>query len=268
MDKPKGFEITGFWELLVEWDVLAAASFSCLDGFGPIAKKEKIAETPASVTYQLLSRGDSSNLGTVEIRKLRTGVSQIHITGVPLGAERLQNIGPTSQELQGKPRDVIREAWRNRRLKEEERRNMLKDLQRIAIQAYFSRLQQENIWPDSLKIPQTLEDSETSQKEANITKLPSDITAAGIDALSLDNSALRKGPYRDFSADKAREFLKAIVELSRNRQGHNKLRLKDITTKTYSSDSVVSNHFRVLYRMGLRTVDGIPLPYKPRKATE
>jgi hypothetical protein len=103
--------------------------------------------------------------------------------------------------------------------------------------------------------------------QVGAAELPSDITFAEIDTLSFDIYKM-KNLYRDFSEDKAREILKAIPEISKKLRKNEKLRAGKIADNKFISLSLVSNHYRALYTMGLRTVEGIPLPYKPRNSTK
>ena len=106
-------------------------------------------------------------------------------------------------------------------------------------------------------------DAEESEKPNGT--LPSDIKSAKIDSLAFNMSRMKKH-YRDFSEDKARDCLKLIPELSKQLGKNRKLKSTAIARKLFIDVSVVSNHFRALYREGLRTVDSIPLPYKPNKS--
>jgi hypothetical protein len=68
-------------EILVEWDILAAASHSCLAGRASgFIEREVILQTPASMTWRLWTK-DLGEFGTFEVRKIRAGVSQIHFSG-------------------------------------------------------------------------------------------------------------------------------------------------------------------------------------------
>jgi hypothetical protein len=169
-----GFDISGFWEVPVDWDILAAASDSCLNGFGGIAKHDNFSPTSASIIYNLHLIIDSSDLGTVEIRKLRTGLSLISISGVPLDAESLPDWDKPLQELQGKPREIILEALRERDRKLQKRRAQLKDTQAIVIKAYFARLRQENIWPNAPEEVQSIQagQGEMTKTETDQANLP------------------------------------------------------------------------------------------------
>lgn len=140
------FEKTGIWELPVEWDVLAAASESCLDGFAGTASHEIIRQTPASVIFGLKTVDDGSDLGTVEIKKIRAGFSELHIRGIPLGAEKWPEWEKIHKNLHGQPSEVIRAALQEKDQKLRQRRDELKKIQNITIGAYFERLKQERIW--------------------------------------------------------------------------------------------------------------------------
>jgi DNA-binding transcriptional ArsR family regulator len=98
-------------------------------------------------------------------------------------------------------------------------------------------------------------------------ELPDNIRMTDIDVLIFDVATARE-LYRDFSDDRAREILRAIPEVSKALRRTQRLKAQMIASHVYVSLSSVSNHFRVLYTMGLRTVEGIPLPYKPRKSTK
>ena len=62
-----GFDISGIFILPVDWDVLASASNSCLDGHGftGSVNKEIVNNLAASVTYRIW-QDDLGELGTVE----------------------------------------------------------------------------------------------------------------------------------------------------------------------------------------------------------
>jgi len=79
-----GFDISGGFEIPVEWDVLEAHSEKCLNGFAPnYVDKEVIKQKSVSTTYRIWQE-DLGELGTVEIIKLRDGFSEIVISGVPM----------------------------------------------------------------------------------------------------------------------------------------------------------------------------------------
>ena len=83
-----GFDTSGYFEIPVEWDILVSASDTCLDGYAPgFVEKEVVKQLPASITYRIW-QNELGELGTVEIRKLRSGISQIYISGVPLKFRR------------------------------------------------------------------------------------------------------------------------------------------------------------------------------------
>jgi hypothetical protein len=124
------------YQIPVEWDVLAAASDSCLAGYAPgFVNYQVIKQTPASATYRLW-QDELGELGTVEIRKLRVGLSEIHFSGLPLLAE------------ESKQQRVRKEAH-------------LKDVQK----AYFNRLEQEQIWKESATVDKDSENDSDGLKE-------------------------------------------------------------------------------------------------------
>jgi hypothetical protein len=120
-----------------------------------------------------------------------------------------------------------------------------------------------SLYPD----PEKQELSAPTDSNTGKAELPPNITSAEIDTLPFDVDRMRK-VYRDFSEDKAREILKAIPKESKKLQRNEKLRSGVIAKNLFTTPSPVSNHLRALYTMGLRTVDGIPLPYKPRNPTK
>jgi len=153
----KGHELKAIWAVPVDWDVLVSASHSCIDGYAPgFVNKEIINQLPASIKYRIWQR-ELGELGTIEIRKLRVGFSQIEASGIPMGAERLPNWEQTAKELQGKSREMINKALKNKKQQEQERRERLKDHQGKVISAYFNRLIQEvEIWKPNYPPPYIL----------------------------------------------------------------------------------------------------------------
>ena len=262
-----GFDISGFWELPVDWDILVAASDSYLRD-GPIAKGKIINQTPASVSYGLSLPEDSSDLGYVRIRKLRAGLSELYITGVPLGAEKINTKSDQElrDEMEGQEpqviRDAIHEKWRQDNQKREKRRAKILNIQAMVINGYFGVLKRENIWP----VEQDERPKETIVKQKG-GNLPSSITSAEIDHLRFDVAEM-KGLFQDFTAARAYEILKAVPaawnkyqsELSPGQWGP-----KWIGEQSICPPATVSNYLRVLHHKGLRTIDGIEIPHRTKR---
>ena len=166
-----GFDISGIFTLPIDWDVLASASDSCLDGHGftGYVNKKIVNKLAASVTYRIW-QDDLGELGTVEIRKLRDGLSQIEISGVDMNAVDTARMWlKDSEEWETKvndaigriPRDetdetlgfprheVIKEYVRVSNDRDRARARILakqKNHQADVIRGYASRLLQEPIW--------------------------------------------------------------------------------------------------------------------------
>ncbi len=158
-------EIHGVFQVPIDWDVLVAASHSCLDGYARgFVEKEIINQLPGNIIYRIWQQ-DLGELGTIEIRKLRAGLSQIKPSGIPLGVEQINTKSDEvyREELRGqgltpeKVREAVHEKWRQNREQKEKRREQLKDHQAKVISAYFSRLIQEvEIWSPNFPPPYML----------------------------------------------------------------------------------------------------------------
>lgn len=106
-------------EIEVEWDILSAASHSCLAGRARgFIEREIIQQTPASITWRLWMK-DLGEFGTFEIRKIRAGWSNIHFSGIG----HFIATGLSNDQIE------IKKQHMNR-----------------VIQSYFSALSQENIF--------------------------------------------------------------------------------------------------------------------------
>jgi len=104
-------------EFPIEWDVLVSVSESCLKGrIAGFIEQEEIRRLPASITWRLWTH-DLGEYGTVEITKLRPGVSKVVFSG--LGSTLLLT---------------------------EEQRDAKKRQMRDVIDSYIFMLHQENIW--------------------------------------------------------------------------------------------------------------------------
>jgi len=150
-------DIRGIWKLQIVWGILTSVSEKCLDGYVPKMlplpgitawiEKEIVKQLPAkSITYRLWS-DRWGEVGEMEITKLRASLSQVHFSGVPLGAERLSFSEEEDQALQGKPQEVILAALDDKRQREKARREQLEKHQSEVVKAYFNRLGEMGIWP-------------------------------------------------------------------------------------------------------------------------
>jgi len=95
--------------------------------------------------------------------------------------------------------------------------------------------------------------------------LPSNIKSKNINTLNFGKSC--KELYRDFSEDHAYEILRAIPGAWQEHQSElpaGSWGPRWVEKKLYISVGTISNHLRVLYKLGARKVDGIKLPYHPK----
>jgi hypothetical protein len=258
------YHVIGTHELPVDYDVLVGASEKCLKGkVNGWVEIEKINETIASTTYRLWQK-QLGELGTIEIRKLRDRASQVAISAVNSALFSAEWEKWAREQCKGLDKKNWTKKYLELQKAENHRRKELHARQRDhldkVIEVYFRLLEEERIWADTQAVG-------AGEGEKHGNKLRPDIESAMIDRTTFDAKDGRK-LYRDFSQDKAREFLKAIPDISGKLRGGERLRSSRIATEKYVSQSMVSNHFRVLYTWGLRTVDGIPLPYNPRNSTK
>jgi hypothetical protein len=156
-----GFDISGSFEIPVEWDILVSISHKCLDGYARgFVEKEIINKLPASTSYRIWQE-QLGELGMVEITKLRAGFSEIRISGVPLdSADNSPMWKKIEPEWDKKKRDTLKENLSRDesmtqygvvldeiyKIKAEITAKQ-KDHQAGVIKAYFNRLVQEvGIW--------------------------------------------------------------------------------------------------------------------------
>ncbi len=137
------------WE--VEFDALAAATERCLWGYAPgwvEVQQEKAAV--GSVTFRL-SQDELGDLGTVTVRKLRAGWSQVDFSGPPLQGNRHPTDEDRAQIATLTDADERRQAAieLSRKLSQEqsELRRRRDEHVRNVITAYLNRLYAESIWP-------------------------------------------------------------------------------------------------------------------------
>jgi len=211
-----GFDISGIFILPVDWDVLASASDSCLDGHGftGSVNKEIVNNLAASVTYRIW-QDDLGELGTVEIRKLRDGFSQIEISGVDMNAVDTARMWLKDSEewetkvndaigrihrdetdaMPGFPRDeAIKEYVRVSNDRDKAKAKILakqKNHQADVIRGYASRLLQEPIW--TTKNPPQFLCNFVDAKEIEriwpfVSSVTKDQTAVQIDSAKLSES--------------------------------------------------------------------------------
>jgi hypothetical protein len=171
-DAIKGFDIAASFEVPVDWDVLTSVSDRCLDGYAPgFVEKEPINKnSPASITYRIWQE-DLGELGTVEITKLRPGLSKILVSGVPANAA---DKSPMWKKHQPEWDKKINEVLGDDQLGDERMRKYLavskqrdkakaevqarlKNHQADVIKAYFNRLVDEvGIWKPNFPPPYLL----------------------------------------------------------------------------------------------------------------
>jgi hypothetical protein len=156
-----GFDISGGFEIPVEWDILVSVSHKCLNGYAQgFVEKEIMNQMPASITYRIWQE-DLGELGTVEIMKLRVGFSEIIISGVPLNSVDNSPMWKNVEaEFLEKKRDTLKgNLSRDESMEryavvvdeifriQAEITAKQKDHQADVIKAYFNRLVQEvGIW--------------------------------------------------------------------------------------------------------------------------
>ena len=162
-----GFDISGSFEIPVEWNVLESHSEKCLDGFAPnYVEKEVIKKKSVSTTYRIWQE-DLGELGTVEIIKLRDGFSEIVISGVPMDSV---NNSPMwlkiKPEWDKKKSEALKsslskdEYWAVSQMSDEAMAKIAakqKNHQAGVVKAYFNRLIQEvGIWKPNFPPPYIL----------------------------------------------------------------------------------------------------------------
>ncbi len=113
-----------------------------------------------------------------------------------------------------------------------------------------------------------LTETQEGARSGSSVSLPANIKHEKIDSLVFGESC-KKG-YRDFSEDLARDILRN-VPVARQAYGDEAFPgswgPRFIAKILYKRDpGVISNHLRVLYRLGVRSVDKIKLPYRPRNS--
>ena len=99
--------------------------------------------------------------------------------------------------------------------------------------------------------------------------LPSNIKNEKIDSLNFGKSC--KNLYRDFSEDIAREILRQIPDARQDYQSElpsGSWGPRWVAKKLHRDEGTVSNHLRVMYKLGARSVDKIKLPYHPKNSTK
>lgn len=156
-----GFDIHASFEIPVEWDILVSASDASLNGPRGFLEKEIIKQLPASITYRIWNN-ELGELGTIEIRKLRQGLSQIHISGVPLNSEdtapawlrkKSEWEKRTQETMKGlTKKDAIQAYLKISKQRDKEKREIKarqRNHQSTIINSYFNRLQRENIWVEA-----------------------------------------------------------------------------------------------------------------------
>ena len=98
--------------------------------------------------------------------------------------------------------------------------------------------------------------------------LPANIKHGKIDSLDFGESC--KKLYRDFSDSTAREILREIPSAWQDYQSEpasGSWGPRWVASKLYRADvGIISNHLRVLYRLGARSVEKIELPYHPKNS--
>lgn len=171
-----GFDIHASFEIPVEWDILVSASDASLNGPRGFLEKEIIKQLPASITYRIWNN-ELGELGIIEIRKLRQGLSQIDISGISLNSEdtapiwlrkkpewdkRIKDItkGLSKKEEINAYLAISKEMDKEKRRIKARQRNH----QSVVINSYFSRLERENIWPNALETLETVSYNAITQK--------------------------------------------------------------------------------------------------------
>lgn len=171
-----GFDIHASFEIPVEWDILVSASDTSLNGPRGFLEKEIVKQLPASITYRIWNN-ELGELGTIEIRKLRQGLSQIYISGVSLNSEdsapvwlrkkpewdeRIKDItkGLSKKEEINAYLAISKEMDKEKRRIKARQRNH----QSVVINSYFSRLERENIWPNALETLESVSSNTNTQK--------------------------------------------------------------------------------------------------------
>lgn len=99
--------------------------------------------------------------------------------------------------------------------------------------------------------------------------LPENIKLAKIDSLDFGKDC--KKSYRDFSEDIAREILRQIPEAWEDRENEfspGSWGPRYVAKRLTRAETSISNHLRVLYNLGVRSVEKIYLPYRPKNSTE
>lgn len=144
---PLGMEIKSeslTHELPIEWDVLAAVSEDCLTGREKgFLEKEVVKETAASVVWRLRHH-DLGDFGTFEVRKIRTGWSQIRFSGF----EFMTQVSDEQREVKNKHMHAI-------------------------IISYYYMLARENIWTGRTQIiSPPLIDAETKRERQPWMRIP------------------------------------------------------------------------------------------------